>query len=62
MSETQVTLALYDKQNPERPKFAECDGLEMSDQLWNLALDCWKDDTGSRPRAAEGLQRLEAHS
>jgi hypothetical protein len=59
MSEMNVCLRVAMGEQPSRPQPNECDGVPMSDQLWNLAQDCWKSETEARPTAAEVLKRLQ---
>jgi hypothetical protein len=60
-SDVAVVLFLQSGRQPPRPKAEHCDGMPMSDALWELTLDCWKTAPNERPDMSSivhGLQLL----
>jgi hypothetical protein len=57
-SDVAVVLFLQSGRQPPRPKAEHCDGVPMSDALWQLTLDCWKMIPDERPNMSEVVQLL----
>ncbi|KAL0578928.1 hypothetical protein V5O48_003076 [Marasmius crinis-equi] len=49
-----VISAVVKKQRPLRP----IDELELTDEMWEVMVDCWKHDQSQRPTAADVLERI----
>ncbi|KZT54915.1 kinase-like protein [Calocera cornea HHB12733] len=45
---------------PPRPNSEESQVVGMSDDLWSVVEDCWKQDRGPRPTATEVVARVQA--
>jgi hypothetical protein len=58
-SDVAVVLFLQSGRQPPRPKAEHCDGVPMSDALWQLTLDCWKSSPNERPDMSAVVQRLK---
>jgi hypothetical protein len=48
-SDAGVLLRVITHRHPSRPTKEECRGVEMPDELWDLALSCWDADPALRP-------------
>jgi hypothetical protein len=57
-SDVAVVLFLQSGRQPPRPTADHCDGVPMSDALWELTLDCWKGIPEERPDMLAIVQRL----
>jgi hypothetical protein len=53
-----VVLFLQSGRQPPQPKAEHCDGVPMSDALWQLTLDCWKSAPDERPDMSAVVHRL----
>jgi hypothetical protein len=58
-SDVAVVLFLQSGRQPPRPKAEHCDGVPMSDALWQLTLDCWKSSPNERPDMSTIVRRLQ---
>jgi hypothetical protein len=57
-SDVAVVLFLQSGRQPPRPKAEHCDGVPMSNALWQLALDCWKTAPNERPDMSAVVHEL----
>jgi hypothetical protein len=58
-SDVAVVLFLQSGRQPPQPKAEHCDGVPMSDALWQLTLDCWKSAPNERPDMSAIVHRLQ---
>ena len=54
--EAEVMLTVLSGNRPTKPENAE--GIGMTDTLWNLAEECWKEDRSKRPDISNVLGRF----
>ena len=54
--EAEVMLAVLSGVRPTKPENAK--GIGMTDALWNLAEECWKEDRSMRPDISNILGRF----
>jgi serine/threonine protein kinase len=59
VSDYTVVFKLMKGEKPDRPSEQDCAGYPMSDDLWQLANDCWEALPGGRPKIFEVLERLQ---
>ena len=54
--ETEIVLAVISGERPPKPKNAE--GTEMTEVMWDLLRECWREDRAARPNISDILRRF----